>query len=288
MVADPEALTNITILPAVGLVQTDPLSGQVFYVVQNGSGWSLVAFDMSTLMPVWAYPVPGAVGNADSLTKCGPGILAFKTDYDQIFILNTPNLPHVLQTDLSVTETASSTSTTTNLPITFFTMVWNNGPAPTVNLVITNQLPPDAIIQSITCSQGTVTNSANQILCYAGNLQVGQYAWLQVIASLGHAGTLTNFASAGGNSSDSVATNNMAVATTTFGVIPVSDLAVSQLLPPAPATVGSSNVVYTLTITNGGPNSSTNVYLNDNFPSGAMVVSVTASQSSEVIRQIFL
>ena len=280
-VVDPEALTNTAQLPASGLVQTDPVSGLAYYVVQSGPGWILVAFDMGSLMPVWSFPIPGALGNAARLTRCGPGILAFKTDYDQIFILNTASLPHALQADVSLSQTTSGATATTNVPVTFMTTIQNSGPAPTLNVVITNQLPPDAIVNSISSSQGTVVDSGNQVLCYVGNLSVGQSAWLHVVATLGHAGMLTNYASGGGTSPDPVVTNNYAAAVTAFSVIPVSDVAVSQVLPPTPAVVGS-NVVYTVTVTNQGPSDASNVILSENFLSGASIVSFTSSQGSLV------
>lgn len=278
-VADPEALTNTTQLPVSGLVQTDPVSGLAYYVVQNGAGWTLDAFDEGALTPVWSFPVPGASGNAASLIRCGPGILAFKTDYEQIFILNTASLPHALQSDVSVSESASAATATTNIQVTFQTTIQNSGPAPTLNVVITNQLPPDAIVGPITSSQGTNTNTENQILCYVGNLAAGQSAWLKVVATLGHAGALTNYASAGGSSPDMIVSNNYAAAVTTFNVIPVSDVAVTQVLPSAPVVVGS-NVAYTLTVTNQGPSDASNVILSDSFPSGATIVSFTTSQGS--------
>jgi uncharacterized repeat protein (TIGR01451 family) len=279
MVVDPEAMTNITRLPVAGLVQTDPVSGLVLYLVQNGSKWELMAFDMNTLSPAWASVVPGVSGSPKFLEKCGPGILALGTSDDQLFILNTAVMPHILQSDLSLTETVSTSTVLTNQSVTFTTVIQNAGPSAAIGVIITNQLPPDAMVLSITSSQGTFTNLSNNITCSVGNLPAGGTATLQIIATLPHAGTITNLAGVVQSIPDSIVTNNVASAVAQFTTIPVSDLSLTQFGPAVPPAPGS-NFACTLVVSNSGPDTATGVQLTSSVVSGATTVSATSSQGT--------
>jgi uncharacterized repeat protein (TIGR01451 family) len=171
LVGDPEALTRAAALPVFGLVETDPAAGLVFYLTANGPQWVLMAFDMHTFGPLWTFPVPGVSGTPARLIKCGARLLAFRTSYDQLFILNTSQMPHLLQSDLQLIASASTTATTTNIPVTFSSTVVNAGPGPATSVFLTNQLPPDAILVGITPSQGTFTSVSNRVICSFGDLQ---------------------------------------------------------------------------------------------------------------------
>jgi len=58
-----------------------------------------------------------------------------------------------------------------------------------------------------------------------------------------------------------------------------SDLGIAVIGSPDPATAGS-NLTYTITVTNNGPNAATEVSVTDALPSSASFVSVTASQGT--------
>jgi uncharacterized repeat protein (TIGR01451 family) len=278
-VADPEGLTNVASLPVTGQVVVDSSVGLAFYLVRDGNEWTLTAFDLGSVQVKWSYPLMGVVGNVINFVGLQPGLLAFNTDADQVFILNTAQLPHLLQADLQLTQTASLTAATTNVPVTFTTMVVNAGPAPAVNVLLTNQLPMDALVSAISSSQGGVTNVSNDIVCTVGDLQVGQAAWLQFTVTLDHAGTLTNMAGVAQAVPDPVLTNNFAVGTVDFSTIPVSDLVVSQSTMPG-SLVPGSNIIQTVTISNAGPSTATGVQLTDYVFAGATIVSATADQGT--------
>ncbi|MDB6065588.1 MAG: hypothetical protein JWR26_1796 [Pedosphaera sp.] len=279
IVADPEAMTNVAQLPITGLVQTDPTSGLVFYLVQVSSQWVLTAFDMNTFAPAWSFNIPGIVGTPSKLTRCSPGVLAFRTDADQVFILNTLQMPHILQSDLSVAQTVSANFATTNTPVTFTTTLTNAGPSPAKTVALTNQLPANAIILGISSSQGTTANVSNNITCTIGDFQAGASAWLQVIATLNQPGIVTNNAGASQTTPDSITANNIASTTVQFTNSPVSDLSVVHFAPPSNGQLGST-VAYTLIVSNAGPDISTNVTLTDTILSGASMASATVSQGT--------
>jgi uncharacterized repeat protein (TIGR01451 family) len=60
---------------------------------------------------------------------------------------------------------------------------------------------------------------------------------------------------------------------------PLADLRLTQAVSASPAVAGA-NLTYTLTVTNAGPSSATNVILVDTLPGSVSLVSATASQGS--------
>src|SRR5262249_51760636 len=58
-----------------------------------------------------------------------------------------------------------------------------------------------------------------------------------------------------------------------------ADLAVAKTASPNPATVGS-NLTYTITVTNNGPDAATGVSTSDALPAGVAYVSATSSQGT--------
>jgi uncharacterized repeat protein (TIGR01451 family) len=282
LVGDPEALTQVGAIAVAGPVETDPAAGLVFYLTANGSQWLLMAFDVHSLAPVWTSPVPGVTGTPARLIKCGSNLLAFRTDTDQLFILNTAQMSHVLAADLQLTATASTASTTTNVPVTFSSTVVNAGPAVATSVCLTNQFPPDALILGVTPSRGTYAVVSNKVVCYFGDLKTGASAGVEVLATLPYAGTLANFEVVAQATPDPIRTNNVAVLAVDFGTISVADLALAHLAPTPPAGPGS-NWVYTMVVSNAGPNTASNVVYSDSVDSGPSLVSATASQGTVAV-----
>jgi uncharacterized repeat protein (TIGR01451 family) len=74
-------------------------------------------------------------------------------------------------------------------------------------------------------------------------------------------------------------TNGHVVVTSPFGVYMTNDLAVTLSLVPA-APLVFSNLIYTVTVLNPGPNASTGVFVTNVLPVGPTFVSATSSQGS--------
>jgi uncharacterized repeat protein (TIGR01451 family) len=281
LVADAESLVLSAQLPIVGLVQPDVSAGLVYFVTTiSGTNQILTAFDINTLLPAWSFVIPGVVGAPANLVSCGSGLLAFRTSEDELFIFNPPLLPHELRAELALTATCNATSAIINSPVTFTSIVWNNGPAPATGVCLTNRLPAGAIVTSITGSQGSVTNVGNVITANLGNLSAGTYAVLQVVVTLNNAGVLTNLAAVTSSVSDAIVSNNVASAAVQFITIPNADLGVSQsIIDGLPATVGT-NLTYSVVLTNRGPDTASNSFLINTFEAGSAVISAQVSQGT--------
>jgi uncharacterized repeat protein (TIGR01451 family) len=98
-----------------------------------------------------------------------------------------------------------------------------------------------------------------------------------VVATPGVAGLLTNTASVGASEIDLNPANNTASVVTTVG-LPVADAGVTKTGPTN--AIAGSNVTFTITITNHGPQTALNVVVTDALPAGMGVVSVTPSVGS--------
>jgi uncharacterized repeat protein (TIGR01451 family) len=277
-VVDPLALTRVTALPASGFVQPDPASGQIFYLGQNPntSEWILSSFDAATLLPGWAATLRGVSGAVSSMVRCNPGVLAFNTTGGQVFILNTALMPHSLVADLEVSFTPSSSAGPVNSPFTFTGIVRNNGPAPAINVVVTNTLSAGTVLLAQSVSLGGCTNIGGMLICQIGNLAVGGAVSFTLTAMKTNAGTLLVSALAAAEETDPFLSNNTSTFTADIIVPPAADVMVRDGFTVGPG----GQFTYSIVVSNAGPDVAAGVALTDIYPDGAVVLSSATSQGT--------
>jgi uncharacterized repeat protein (TIGR01451 family) len=208
MVVNAEAMTRVGRLSAAGLVESDPAQGQVFYLCSASSGWVLKAFDTASLRPLWTAAIPGVSGTPGSLTRCGAGLLSFRTTMDQLFLVNTLILATTPVADLAVYEEVNANLAALGSPVIFTATVTNAGPGRATGVRISASLPVGATLVSLVASQGTCTNDNGQLLCQVGTLQPGDWAKLTVTVLPTAGGTLTMLAAATLDEDDPNPANN--------------------------------------------------------------------------------
>lgn len=181
--------------------------------------------------------------------------------------------------DIAVSMTASPNPALNNGNLTYTVLVTNNGPFTATGVVLTNVLPAASVFVSAATTQGSFVNSGNAILAVLGNLPTGMVATVTFVVSPTTTGNLTASAQAGQDSfiTDPVPGNNRATITTT--VNPSADIAVSAIANPDPVILGS-NVTFTITVTNRGPNNANSVVMSDLLPSGATLVSASTTRGT--------
>ncbi len=162
-------------------------------------------------------------------------------------------------------------------PLTYTVSVTNNGPAVATGVTVTNLLPISVNVLSVTPSQGSVTVSANTVVCNFGALAVGANASATIQVRPTAPGTLVATATVRALQADPLPGNNTATATTTVG--PAVDLTVTFGDTPDPVVVGS-NWLYSVTVTNLGPNPASSATLNVTLPSGVTVVSFNTTRGT--------
>ena len=187
--------------------------------------------------------------------------------------------------DMAVTVSGPS-SVTAGTTATYTITVANNGPNAAAGVVLTDTLPAGSTFVSLTQtsgadlftfsqSGGTATETA------AANIVAGSTDAFTLMVSaplsLTPGTTFSDSASVSTTTADPNSANNSATASGSI-VGPPADLAVANT-GPATATEGDQ-LIYTVTVTNNGPNSGTGVVLTDTLGANLSYVSATASQGT--------
>ncbi|HUG71519.1 MAG TPA: DUF11 domain-containing protein, partial [Pirellulaceae bacterium] len=200
------------------------------------------------------------------------------TEDDQASVTLTPQ-----DADLSLTKTVDDATPTSGQQVTFTVTVSNAGPSSATNVVVQDSLPAGLTFVSSTPSQGTFNNATGQWA--VGTIANGGSATLQIVAAVTTSGAKTNIAqvrSVDQNDPDSTPNNNVASEDDQDEVVvtpEVADLSLTKTVDNARADVGT-NVTFTITVSNAGPQDATNVAVRDNLPAGLSFVSSAPSQGS--------
>jgi uncharacterized repeat protein (TIGR01451 family) len=154
--------------------------------------------------------------------------------------------------------------------------VSNGGPSATDALLL-DSLPPLADFVSATSARGSCSASGGQLQCQFTGLSPGESAPVILVLRSTVLGTLTNLAQVSGPLYELDSSNN---ASTNFAfVVPSADLALSMIDRPDPVFL-SEDLIYTLAVTNQGPNIATSVMLTNTLPNGVSFISTVLGQGS--------
>jgi uncharacterized repeat protein (TIGR01451 family) len=222
-----------------------------------------------------SFPVPASGTNGFSATVTDAG--GNTSDFTENFPTPT-NLPVA---NLVVQNSATSTSLVVGQTVTLVEKVFNLGPDAANNVVLYDPLPVSLSNVTLVTSQGTATLGANNMLSVNfGSLAPNTFAAVAITAQVSLSGTLVDQAGASStvfdpNYLDNTTQQTLTVAQANAG--PTTYLTIAETATPASALV-SSPVTFTLSVGNAGPNSATNVLVNDFLPAGAILDGVTSSQ----------
>ncbi len=193
------------------------------------------------------------------------------------------------EADLVVTNSASPTSVAPGSNVTYTQTVQNLGPAAATTVSFTETTPPNTTFQSITSPGGTwnctsvpAVGAAGTITCTDASFATGTASFtivLQVSAATPSGTNITDTATAtAGNIVPNLATNT-ASATVVVANGNSADMAIVKTATPNPVTEGTP-LTYTLTVTNNGPATATNVTVTDSLPSVVTYLSSTSTQGA--------
>jgi uncharacterized repeat protein (TIGR01451 family) len=189
--------------------------------------------------------------------------------------------PIEISADLSLIKTVNNATPNTGDAITYTITVTNSGPDTATNIQVTDLLPAGGVTyQSDSPSQGSYNSGTG--IWSVGSLVNAASATLTITATVdtGTGGsTITNTASITdvdqedphpGDNSDSAGIYPIEVSADLFLTKAVSD--------PTPMELGT--ITYTITVTNSGPDTATNIQLTDLLPTGVTYQSDSSSQGS--------
>jgi uncharacterized repeat protein (TIGR01451 family) len=163
--------------------------------------------------------------------------------------------------DLAVSLTGAPESVTVGDTVTYTLTVVNNGPQKARGVTASDLLPAGLAVRSVSSEPG-VSCIGEPLVCSMPDLAPGQSVVVTIVASTAATGSLTSNASVTGRFADPVVANNIASVTTTVRPVPSANLSVRQKVSRKSVKVGSS-VVFTITVSNSGPNTATGVRLRD-------------------------
>lgn len=204
-------------------------------IIPNGT-WSLFVLD-------------SAVGDAGNITG-GWGL--------QISTV----IPVNQLADVGVTVAAAPNPVLVGSPLTLSYIVTNAGPNAANGVLLSNLLPASVVLLSVTSDSGTCSTNGNLATCVIPALPAASKASVTVVARPLTPGVITASATVSAAEVDLNPPNNQ-VSVSVTAQLPVADLALA-IHPPALATVVlGSNVTYTLTVTNLGPQNALSAALTD-------------------------
>ncbi len=272
----PDNATNVTVsdlLPA-GLIFVSASTSQGSYDAGTGI-WTVGSV---TTASAQALVITATVPTADAITNVAS--VAHSDQYDPNPNNNSDAATEVpQQSDLEVTKTVDDSTPDVGDTISFTVSVNNLGPdfASNIatNVTVEDLLAPGLQFVSATPSQGTYDSTTG--LWTVGSIPVGPGPTLVIQALVQSAEPQTNVASINhsdqydpdpGNNSDSVTETPQQ-----------ADLAVTKTVDDDTPNVGAT-ISFTVSLTNLGPDTATNVSLGDLLPAGLQFVSAGPSQGT--------
>ena len=183
------------------------------------------------------------------------------------------------QADLAVTKSVSNATPNVGDTITFIVTVRDDGPNNATGVTVQDLVPAGFSIVSATPSQGTYDSGTG--VWNVGNVNLSTAETLTILATVTGPNSATNAATiAHADQFDPISANNRA----SVLVVPQqADLAVTKTVSNATPNVGDT-ITYTITLTNNGPDTSTDaatgIQVAEPLPIGLVFVSATPSQGA--------
>ncbi|MCB0210499.1 MAG: DUF11 domain-containing protein [Anaerolineae bacterium] len=186
----------------------------------------------------------------------------------------TVNPVPVSGADLSITKSDAVDPVTVGDVVTYTVTVSNDGPDQADNVVMTDTLPADVNFASATAG---CTESAGVVICTLGSIVSGDNAAVTIVVTTTVDGVITNDASVSSDTADPDSANNSTSEDTTVDpeAAPQANLTISKTDDADPVTVGD-NIIYTITVSNSGPDQADNVVMTDTLPADVSFVSASA------------
>ncbi|WP_040549672.1 carboxypeptidase regulatory-like domain-containing protein [Pedosphaera parvula] len=276
-------ITNLGPSTASNVVVSDTLPLSVTFVSASDGGiptgnvvnWpaidSLANGAVTNFTVTVQAPVSGSFTNTASATSSTGDPVPSNNDGSSIGSTVTTTVTP--QADIAVLKTGNATVLAGG-NLTYTITVTNLGPSTASNVVVSDTLPLS--VTFVNASNGGIPTGNVVNWPAIDSLANGAVTNFTVTVQAPASGSFTNTASATSSTGDPVPSNNdgsssNSIVTTT--VTPQADVAVSKS-GPATVTPGT-NLTYTITVTNMGPSTASNVVVSDMLPLNVTFVSAT-------------
>lgn len=271
--ASPNFPTKAAFQPTIG-GGTSPLSTDAFVTKINPTGSALV---YSSYLGGFGNDV----GNGIAVDKNGDAHVVgttFSTNFPTVNSLQPGRSGGEIfiaklgaSADLAVTMTASAETVNLGENLTYTIQVTNGGELPTTDVTLTDPLPADSTVVSVTANQGICTDTGT-INCALGTMANGTGATVTIVVKPPASQTITNTVSVTGTEKEATLVNNSAAVQTK---VTFTDVALSVSASHLQLEAGK-NLTWFLTVKNNGPMTAKSVVITDNLPADIEFVSCQA------------
>jgi uncharacterized repeat protein (TIGR01451 family) len=267
------AVTNNGNVTLHNVIVTDPLLG----ITQN----------LGTFVPGQSQIVTSTYGPVDNSDLPGPLVNIASADSDETTPVDDDHSVEILPIgiDLSLVKTVDNINPEIGELVTFEITITNSpNYADATNVDVTDTLPDGYAFAGFSVTQGSYTYGGLDSVWEVGDLLAGESATLQVFATVLADGSYVSPAevtAADQDDIDSVPANADLLAeddddeATVFIDTPIADLLVIKSVDNATPNE-EEIVVFTVSVYNGGPYTSTGIVLQDALPAGLTYVSDTS------------
>ncbi|ADZ09843.1 conserved repeat domain protein [Methanobacterium lacus] len=184
---------------------------------------------------------------------------------------NTINIEK--ESQLTIKKTVNNTKPHLNNKITYTITVTNNGPDDTTNVFVTDILPQGLKFISTNGNYNPQTG-----IWTIGNLQNGQTAVLNIIAQITK--TNTNITNTATLNQTNYNPNPQNQANNTITIEKESQLNIKKTVNNTKPHL-NNKIIYTITVTNNGPDDTTNVFVTDILPQGLKFISTNGNYNPQ-------
>jgi len=288
-------ITNNGPLTATQVVITDALSGGATFnsVVDSTSlTYSLAitqaTFTVTNIAPNTVFTIVYTVlPPVNGGTFANTAVISASTPTDPNPGNDTAGGPvdGLANADLEIAKSASPNPVEPGGVVTYTLTVTNNGPSNAQFITVTDVISGGSFGGVVGTSPGVNTSiSANSITFTVGSLNANSVITMVYTATAPSLGVMTNTAVVTSAVGDLGGGDNQAGVTV---LVNATDLALSKAAAGSTAVAGQP-FTYTLTITNNGPLSATQVVITDDLSGGATFNSIVASTNPASLTHSFL
>ncbi|QNF31507.1 DUF11 domain-containing protein [Adhaeribacter swui] len=259
--AGPDAASGVTVrdlLPG-GLTfnSAQPPAGTTYDRVTGNWVIGSLAKDATVTLTIKATP-----NTTNAITTTASVVAKDQYDVNEINNTSSNTIYPNAAADIAVTNTVAAGPYYNGVNTTFTVTAKNNGISNASNVSIIDKLP--AGLTLVTASPSNGTYSPSDGLWNIGNLVNGAEATLTLVVKPNTSGTITTLATKNSlNEYDNNTANDSQIRE--IIVSQNADLAITNTVSASPYVVGT-NVTYTVTVTNNGPDNTTGVSVKDLLP----------------------
>ncbi|MGV3639281.1 MAG: hypothetical protein ACO1NZ_02105, partial [Adhaeribacter sp.] len=270
----PHAATGVTVLfplPAgLSLEGTPPAA----YDAATGT-WTIGNMPVNGVQTITVYARATQTGAITTTASLGS-----RTGHQLDPVTGNNTASHTLTinpaADLALSSTVNNSSPNQQEAIQYTITISNAGPNAATQVQVSNQVPVGLTLTGYEATAGTFDPATG--LWQVGTVLLTSPQTLVLYARPEVTGTLHLVSTQTHAEPDAVSGNNTATASVVAGA--TADVALTNTVSPVKATYGNEAVTYTLTVTNNGPSTATNVVVTDQLPNAAILGFNSATPST--------